>query len=89
MAGSDLVLVDHVDRLQFMVFISEFLRNGAVLLVHDFPYEATEEEFERTLAPLGINRILKDVQNAIGTDLAVFQKTESPRSFPGSSLSGS
>ena len=47
---------------------------GAIILIHDFPFKESEETYVSTLTPIGIMRVLEDVQVGIGTDLAVFEK---------------
>lgn len=74
-SSARLVLVDHVDRFAFAKRIAPWLQPAALLLVHDFPYEASEEEWHSGMLALGCERHLANLQDYVfHSHLAMFQK---------------
>jgi hypothetical protein len=55
--------------------VGPLLPLGGVLLVHDFPPEfTTEADWEQGLAPFGLTRHYRDVQEVFTSCLAVFAR---------------
>ena len=78
LAGAGVVLVDHRDRLRFVVRAAPHLRPDCVLLVHDYPPhggpppDGTHEGWQAATAAIGFERKYEEVQAVMHSTLAVF-----------------
>ena len=78
--SASVVLVDHVDRLEFCRdVVAPRLRRRGILLVHDFtqhagPGPTTHEAWAAALGPLGFSRFYRDYGDAFDSALAVFAR---------------
>ncbi len=78
--AASVVLVDHVDRLEFCRdVVAPRLQRRGLLLVHDFtphagPGPTTHEAWAAALGPLGFSRFYRDYGDTFWSSLAVFAR---------------
>ena len=80
LANASIVLVDHVDRLEFCRdVVAPRLKRRGMLLVHDFtnsvgPDPTEHSEWQAALGPLGFARFYRDYGDLFASSLAVFAR---------------
>ena len=85
--SASVVLVDHVDRLEFCRdVVAPRLQRRGILLVHDFtpdagPGPTTHEAWAAALGPLGFSRFYRDYGDTFYSALAVFARPARPADF--------